>query len=281
MGISLGLGIGVAKAVGGAGGGSPFLPSDLGADLQLWLDAQDLTTLYTDDSETVPSANGADVGRWKDKSGNNRHADKANIGTNKPHRTDGAISTHTGVDFSWNTPIAGLLAPWFGTNPGATKIPGGSRFEVWAVYTSSNATAYVVNNDEAGSFGNYWTIWTSPGGGAFANGHHMYTKTISGSSDCGFATVLGPAAIVRGVVNTPAASSCSTVEVGGVAGAMTAGFDPALNGDVTATSALVIGADRGALYQNIGCLGEVIYVSRHLTPSEAAGMSAYLTSRWS
>ena len=146
-------------------------------------DAQDLATLFTDDTETVPSANGADVGRWKDKSGNNRHADKANIGANKPHRLDNAISTHTGVDFAWNTPIAGLLAPWFGTNPGATKVPGGSRFEVWAVYTSSNATAYVLNNDELGSFGNYWTIWTTPGGGVFVGGHHMYTKTPSGSSD--------------------------------------------------------------------------------------------------
>ena len=280
MGISLGFGLGVAKAVGGAGGGSPFLPSNLGADLQLWLDAQDLTTLFTDDSETVPSANGADVGRWKDKSGNGRHADKANIGVNKPRRTDGSISTHTGVDFSWGTPIAGLLAPWVGTNPGATKITGGSRFEVWAVYTSSSAAAYVVDNDENGAYGDYWTIWTTPAAGVFVGGHHLYLKTPSGASDCGFATALGPAVVVRGIVDTTLAAGCTTISVGGVNGTMTAGYDPGLNGDSTLTSALCIGANRSGLYQNIGAMGEVVYVSRHLTPSEATGMSAYLTTRW-
>lgn len=279
MGISLGLGLGISRAVGGAAGGA-FSPLDLGADLQLWLDGQDTTTLFTDSTETTPSANGANVGRWKDKSGNGRHADKTNVGVNYPVRDDTGIGTHCAVDFDTGVTVPGLSAPWAGTNPGATDITGGTRFEVWCVYTSSNATAYVLTND-AGAFANYWTIWTHPAVGTFALGHHMYVTMSSGAADCGFATALGPVAIVRGIIDTTLPAGCAGIEVGGVAGTMTAGYDPALGGVSTQTRAIYVGSDQAGLYSNKGAIGEVIYVSRLLTPSEAAGMQAYLSGRWS
>lgn len=279
MGISLGLGLGISRAVGGAAGGA-FSPLDLGADLQLWLDGQDTATLFTDSTETTPSANGANVGRWKDKSGNGRHADKTNVGVNYPVRDDAGIGTHCAVDFDTGVTVPGLAAPWAGTNPGATDITGGTRFEVWCVYTSSSTTAYVLTND-AGAFANYWTIWTNPTVGTFAVGHHMYVTMSSGAADCGFATALGPVAIVRGIIDTTLPAGCAGIEVGGVAGAMTAGYDPALSGVSTQTRAIYVGSDQAGLYPNKGAIGEVIYVSRLLTPSEATGMQAYLSGRWS
>ena len=52
--------------------------------LQLWLDASDGSTLFTDSAGTTPAtADGDPVGRWADKSGNNRHATQAD-GTKKP-----------------------------------------------------------------------------------------------------------------------------------------------------------------------------------------------------
>ena len=88
-------------------------------------------------------------------------------------------------------------------------------------------------------------------------------------------------AIVRGIIDTTLPAGCAGIEVGGVAGTMTAGYDPALGGVSTQTRAIYVGSDQAGLYSNKGAIGEVIYVSRLLTPSEAAGMQAYLSGRWS
>lgn len=54
------------------------------AGLQLWLDASDSTTLFTDSAGSTPAtADGDVVGRWADKSGNTRHATQSD-GTKKP-----------------------------------------------------------------------------------------------------------------------------------------------------------------------------------------------------
>lgn len=51
-----------------------FSPSSI-AGLQLWLDASDSTTLFTDSAGSTPAtADGDPVGRWADKSGNTAHA---------------------------------------------------------------------------------------------------------------------------------------------------------------------------------------------------------------
>ena len=47
-----------------SGGGAAWTPADLGADLALWLDADDASTI---------TLNGSNVSQWSDKSGNARH----------------------------------------------------------------------------------------------------------------------------------------------------------------------------------------------------------------
>lgn len=279
MGISLGLGIGIARAVGGSAG-VPFSPLDLGSSLQLWLDGQDLTTLYTDSTETTPSANGANVGRWKDKSGNNRHADKTNITANYPVRNDAGIGTHCAVDFDTGVIVPGLAAPWF-TGPG-TNIPGGQRFEVWAVYKPSVTTggAYIVTSED-GSWWNWWTIWVSTTAGTFPVGHNFYANLNWNAANSGVAAVLGPHAIVRGVIDTTLANGCVSATADGVAGVMTPGYDNPLGSATTPTRPVFIGSNLGGSQVSNAAIGEVIYVDRHLTPSEAAGMQAYLSGKWS
>ena len=54
------------------------------AGLQLWLDASDSGTLYTDSAGSTPAtADGDPVGRWADKSGNSNHTLQTD-GTKKP-----------------------------------------------------------------------------------------------------------------------------------------------------------------------------------------------------
>lgn len=277
-----GFGVGfVTNIVSGGGEPEPtFQPTDLGVAVELWLDAQDVTTLFTDSTEATPSTNGANVGRWKDKSGKNRHADKTNIGVNHPVRNDTGINGHKAVDFDIGITVPGLSAPWAANNPTAQQVPGGTQFEVWAVYTSSNATAYVITNED-GSFTKYWTIWTNPTPGAFVAGHHMYVTMPNGTSDAGYSTTLGPVVIVRGVVNTTLTSGCTTITVNGTDGVNTVGYNDNLNSGTTETRSILVGSDLSGFYPNKGKIGEVVYVSRLLTPSEATQMNEYLTNKWS
>ena len=60
-----------------------FSPANIGG-LQLWLDASDASTLFTDSAGTIAAtADGDPVGRWADKSGNAAHALQTD-GTQKP-----------------------------------------------------------------------------------------------------------------------------------------------------------------------------------------------------
>lgn len=71
------LGVGLSSPV------TAFTPISI-AGLQLWLDASDSTTLFSDSAGSTPAtADGDPVGRWADKSANGRHATQSD-GTKKP-----------------------------------------------------------------------------------------------------------------------------------------------------------------------------------------------------
>jgi len=67
--------------------------------LQLWLDASDASTLFTDSAgTTAATADGDPVGRWADKSGSGRHATQTD-GTKKPLRKDAKQNGRAAVEF--------------------------------------------------------------------------------------------------------------------------------------------------------------------------------------
>ena len=67
------------------------------AGLQLWLDASDSTTLFTDSAGSTPAtADGDPVGRWADKSGNSNHTLQTD-GTKKPLLKLSVQNTQNGV----------------------------------------------------------------------------------------------------------------------------------------------------------------------------------------
>lgn len=258
-----------------------FSPLQFGSDLQLWLDAQDESTMFTTTAETTLSTAGANVGRWKDKSGNNRHADKHAAGTtNFPKLTASALNGKTAP--SWNiagVTIPSLLAPFATSNPSATKIPGGQKFEIWVVTQTSTNSAHIVNNDDPGTFGDYWALWTG-GISVFQQGYHMYYKKGVNAGDAGFVSSLGTARVIRGTCDTTLSSAAVKVSVDGTFGSTVTGYNPNFSGVSSDTRAFCIGSDKNGTYNNKGAVGEVIYVSRLLTDGEAASMQTYLTKRW-
>ena len=257
---------------------SVFTPTSLGANLALWLDANDTSTLYTDSTETTLSTNGAFVGRWKDKSGNDRHADKG-TSVNRPVRTDGSINSKTGINFSAGG-IPGLFTPYSVTNPSATNIPGGTKFEIWAVYTSVTAGNNHVFTTYEGSGVNYVVMWTTAGFGNYVAGHHMGWVDTSVIRDSGYALARGPAVVHRGVIDTTLSSGTAKNFVNGAAGTPTVGADTAGGSVSTQTRVWYVGADKNGTFQNKASVGEIIYVTRHLTDAEVTNMQNYLTSKW-
>lgn len=79
--MQLGLGISPTQPYGVSV--PAFTPASI-SGLQLWLDASDASTLFTDSAgTTAASADGDPVGCWKDKSGNGKNATQTD-GTKKP-----------------------------------------------------------------------------------------------------------------------------------------------------------------------------------------------------
>ena len=59
------------------------------ANLKLWLDASDASTLFQDAAGTTPATNGDPVGLWKDKSGNSKDVTQATAGSRPTYATSG------------------------------------------------------------------------------------------------------------------------------------------------------------------------------------------------
>lgn len=80
-----GIGIGISPVFQSVALG--FLPTDI-SNLQLWLDADDISTLFTDSAGTIPVTSDGDVvGKWDDKSGNGNHVIQATTAKKPLYKT--------------------------------------------------------------------------------------------------------------------------------------------------------------------------------------------------
>ncbi len=70
--------------------GGRFLPSNI-AGLQLWLDANDVSTLFQDAAKTIPAGDGDVVGAWADKSGQGNDATQT-VTADKPALQTGIVN---------------------------------------------------------------------------------------------------------------------------------------------------------------------------------------------
>ena len=128
-------------------GGVPWTPADLGADLKLWLDADDASTI---------TLNGSTVSQWDDKSGNNFNFANATAsgqpaylatGLNgKPSlRTDGADTLFSGTT-SLGRNVSGLTSAIVGVHPVAASFSvNACDFFISAASQSSTRFALLVS----------------------------------------------------------------------------------------------------------------------------------------
>ena len=93
MRIGIGMGLGFGGQV--LSSSAPWTPADLGADLSLWLDAEDTASI---------TLNGSNVAQWDDKSGNDRHVSQGSASAQPEFAATGLNSKPT---LRFNSPTQG------------------------------------------------------------------------------------------------------------------------------------------------------------------------------
>lgn len=249
--------------------GGPFSPLDY-AGLQLWLDAQDITTLYKNEALTTPvTANGDLVYGWKDKSGNGNHT-----------RIEGGSLTFRG---EYKT---GVLNGFPGVN---TRNPFGN---VLCLETDNNVTL--------GDFTSFVVIQVS--GGSIIYEHSPNLNANPGSY---FIVAGSPMSKIRHATNTVAGtlSERDTASNWGITASPIVGCQEFVyptqkvfkNGtelsyssstdptepNASVTDKLYIGARSSGAFGIEGYIGEILFYSPALTAPQRTAVTDYLTERWS
>lgn len=253
----------------------PFSPIDI-SGLQLWLDASDSRTLFSDTAgTTLATADGASIALWKDKSVNSRNLTQSTSG-NRPVLKKAVVNSLDGIRFDGTNDYLGY----------ATDIRP-SAYSVFAVVnkTTTSSTTFCGASDTAG------------------NGHARYFEISSGfyaTNDIGIITGNGTDSY-RGlytqnsagnliVNNTPTILSMTSSVTG-------SGTTLELFKNNSAPATTVIGANItsvAAVNRNfaVGRLGdyngsylqgdiyEILIYNSALTTAQRQQVEAYLNTKW-
>ncbi len=233
--------------------------SPLGLSPVLWLDSQDLPTLWTDTSETTNSGNGSPVGRWKDKSGHGYDADTLI----RPIRIDSFLNTYTSLLFSGSQ---GFTVP--------TITQSSSAGEIWVVcYPTDLSTSILIETS---------TNFTATPGAqelALSTDIYAYYHGNVGDSSCQIATTTIPH-YYRGTVNFSLSSNEASIYVDGSPTSGTTRAVNSNNSNTLTSQPVFIGMRSGGSLFYRGCIGEILMFDKALTIGEAADLSTYLSAKW-
>lgn len=241
------------RSRGGKGGSvvAPFTPADI-ANLFLWLDASDTSTLWADTAGTTPAT--STVARVDDKSGNAYNATQG-TGANQPITGTRTINLLNCLDFD-------------GSNDSFSLGAG-----VYTIDNGNSTRFIVVATDNTGA---EQAVFNSQNGGSTRSSLRLNSTNLDGVNDPSF---LNHSNYVRaadtnahnvGFIQT-STSDLKVFEDGNL-GSTTS----AVNGT---PNVFYIGQDNGGKWLN-GRLGEVIFYNRALTDPERAQVDAYLSNKW-
>ncbi|MCU0660004.1 MAG: InlB B-repeat-containing protein [Candidatus Pacebacteria bacterium] len=235
------------------------IPTDF-ADLTLWLDADDSTTLYKEAACTSFAIAGDDVGCWKDKSGQSNHA----TGTAEPTLLASQLNGKPTLDFASD----------FLEAAGNDQItPNGSytKFVVFKYDTTAGP-----NNLVSSRTGN-------------SNGHALWGANTDSVNAWNLGSMPSPGHVTSGPVgvlsyhvattryeNVASNAILSVINIDGTE-ADTDNLVRTHSGTINGVS---IGAHNGASFLD-GKIGEVIVYNRALDDDEIDCVEAYLGDKWS
>ena len=249
-------------------GEGPFTPTDY-AGLQLWLDAQDIATLYKNEALTDPvTANGDLVYGWKDKSGNDNHT-----------RIEGGFLGFRG---EYNTAVLngfpGVNTRNFAGNVLCLDTDNDVTLDSMTVFCVVKATGQLFFYEHGPNLNGNPGSYFGPQGNPMARIRHA-SNTDPGTLSDRFATTnwgLTSDPIVGCQTFTYPIQNCYK---NGTEVTYATEIDPtAPNAAVTAK--LFIGARSGGSFGMEGYIGEMLFYSPSLSDAQRARVTTYLTEKW-
>jgi hypothetical protein len=237
--------------------------------LQLWLAADDQTTLYDATSGGSLVAADGSVARWEDKSGNGRHATQATSGS-RPLRKTAQLNGMGGLSFdgSNDTLMVNAMASFFsGENPSFTVI-GVAKTN--ATGSTQDFFSAALSSSDIENTRCVWNAGSQKLQLARESPSVASTKSTSGATNLGTAAKV--AAWVFG-------GSTGRVYVNGVADS--AATDLSHPGPITFNQAAIGSLPRQspAVFFN-GLIFEVIVYNSALSDASRAAAESYLMSKW-
>ncbi len=244
------------------GGLNLWRPGNLGAQLALWLDAEDTSTI---------TLNGATVSQWDDKSGNGRNVAQATAAS-QPTYSIFSASAKAALSFDGGDSLENLV-------PGdlLQNVPGATLATV-ANYTNNTVGRCVVGISTPTAGQNRATLSANLAGtaGYLTGGRRLDSDTFGLA---GSATFTAAATLIQtGVLDYTNSDAFSYVN--GSLNASNTSFQTNGNTSNTSPGALYIGQSGTATNSMIGLIGEVIVTSTALSAADRERVEGYLAWKW-
>lgn len=246
-------------AAGADTGGGGFSPADI-ADLQLWLDATDASTLFQDTAKTTSASSDNDpVGCWEDKSGNGFDFDQS-TSARRPTLDTGTMSLNSlnlvptadsgGGQWLENSTCTDTITLFqvlqYNSNSAGVSFGIGASYNGYFTFNSSLTTNYV-----AAALSGFRTVGDS------------YSRIASGND-----------AIISGdLVNF--------LRENGTQYAVNSGYNYTSNANNIGSYIGRRGLSIGDHKPFNGNVGEVIAYERRLSSTEIGQVESYLSDKWS
>ena len=248
-------------AAGADTGGGGFSPADI-ADLQLWLDATDASTLFQDTAKTTSASSDNDpIGCWEDKSGNGFDFDQS-TNARRPTLDTGTMSLNSlnlvptadsgGGQWLENSTCTDTITLFqvlqYNSNSAGVSFGIGASYNGYFTFNNSLGTNYVA---AAGPGAGFRTVGDS------------YSRIASGND-----------AIISGdLVNF--------LRENGTQYAVNSGYNYSSHSSNIGSYIGRRGLSIGDHKPFNGNVGEVIAYERRLSSTEIGQVESYLSTKWS
>lgn len=244
------------------GGLNLWRPYNLGANLALWLDAEDATTI---------TLNATTVSAWADKSSNGRNVTQATA-TSQPTYSTTAINGKAAMSFDGGDSLENLA-------PGALlrNVPGATLATV-ASYTNNSAGRCALGISTATAGQNRATLAANIAGntGYLVGGRRL---DADGFALAGSTTFTAGATLIQtGVLDY--ANSDAFSYINGSLNASNLSFQTNGNSSDTDPGALYIGISGSGTNWMLGLVGEIIVTHTALSAANREIIEGYLAWKW-
>lgn len=258
------------------GAGGITSPDEI-AGLQLWLDADDDTTIFNATTGGSLPANGGDVQRWEDKSTNANHFTQASLSFTPKYSTSVTQANgRAGIQF-------------FGTSGVSRKYMGsGSNF---VLNQDSKKTIFTVcrptggSNTDIKNGASVWSLFASSVSGAAGHvttepAYRLNNVTWIGDDPAELTTNASVITIDQDTGSPSQLHSVVTIWRNGNLVTRQAGVNGSIVNSPTPSIVGQIGTTSDPTFPFTGDIYELLVYDTQLSASDRADVEAYLTQKW-